>query len=74
MVQSRGSDENIGDADWRALVEQPGVEAGGNPGACGIEGQNLQGGDEPRDFGPFALAMFRRCPIRPLEKLELGDD
>ena len=42
MTQPGGGDEDIGDADRRALVEQSGVEAGGDAGATGIKRQNLQ--------------------------------
>lgn len=74
MTQSGGGDEDIGDADRRALVEQSGIETGGDPGAAGIKGQNLQGVDEAQDFGAFVIAMFGWRPVRALEELELGDD
>jgi hypothetical protein len=74
MTQSGGGDQDIGDADRRALVEQSGVETGGDTGTCGIEGEDLQGGDEAHDFGAFVLAMFRRCAVCALEEFELGDD
>lgn len=74
MAQPGGGDEDIGDADGCSLVEQSGVDTGGDPGALGIEREDLKEGDEARDFGSFIVAMFQRCPIRTLEEFELGDD
>jgi hypothetical protein len=74
MAQSGGGDEDIGDADRCSLIEQSRVDAGGDPGARGIEVQDLQGGYEARDFGAFILPMFGGSPVRALEELELGDN
>jgi hypothetical protein len=41
MAEAGGGDENVSDADGRPLVEQSGIEAGGDPGAFGIEGLDL---------------------------------
>lgn len=41
MAEAGRGDENVGDADGCSLVEQSGIEAGGDAGAFGIEGQDL---------------------------------
>ena len=74
MTQSGGADENVGDADGCALIEQSGVETGGDVGARRIEWEDLQRAYEARDFGAFTFTMFQRCPVGTLEKFELGDD
>jgi len=73
MAQAGSGDEDIGDADRSSLIEQSGVDAGGEAGARGIKGKDLQGGDEARDFGAFIFPLLGGSPVRALEKLELGD-
>jgi hypothetical protein len=41
VAETGGGDENVGDADGFSLIEQSGIEAGGDPGAFGIEGLDL---------------------------------
>jgi hypothetical protein len=41
MAEAGGGDENVSDADGCSLVEQSGIEAGGDAGAFGIEGLDL---------------------------------
>lgn len=74
MMQSRGSDKNVGDADRRSLVEQSGVEVCSEAGARGIEREDLQEGNQVRDLGAFVFAMFKRRTVRTLEEFKLGDD
>ena len=50
VAQAGCGDENVCDAHWLAVVEQVGIEAGGDARTLGIEGQDLEGGDEARDF------------------------
>jgi hypothetical protein len=44
VAEAGVGDENVGNADGCSLVEQSGIEAGGDAGAFGIEGLDLQGG------------------------------
>jgi hypothetical protein len=41
VAEAGGGDENVGNADGCSLIEQSGVEAGGDAGAFGIEGLDL---------------------------------
>ena len=41
VAKAGGGDENVGDADGFSLIEQSGIEAGGDAGAFGIEGLDL---------------------------------
>jgi hypothetical protein len=41
MAEAGGGDENVSDADGCSLVEQSGIDAGGDAGAFGIEGLDL---------------------------------
>lgn len=46
MAETGGGNKDIGNAHRCSLVEEVCIEAGGDPGAGGIEGQNLQGTNE----------------------------
>lgn len=74
VVQTGGGDEHVRDTDGGPLIEQIGVDPGGDSGAFGIEWQDPQRPDEAGDFQPFALALFHGRAIRSQKKLEFGED
>jgi len=41
VAEAGGGDENVGNADGCSLIEQSGIEAGGDAGAFGIEGLDV---------------------------------